>query len=478
MYNKTHEYRGYINEIKKINSDKEYKKNFYKKAKDIIEWVNIEFDSILINWEKSILLEILKQNKSLTHKESELLHQHVLSQNFIEWRHFMNSLRDFINSSFSYLDMISYKYIESKNMLEYYWWNKELDLNNIYINEFSWIEISDYENEIKALENPKWNIIYMNNKGSNNIDNWSYWWIMSFKIILPWWDKIITSIKLKETLLDYNEEILASQLNRLSAIFKNSLLMSLSNLVLSNINSTYKDHMTWLYNKAYLEAVTQSKKYSILVIDIDNFKTINDTYWHNTWDKVIKKVSSILRKSTKGNDKICRTWGDEFVVLVPTNSTKSLEIISERIVEEADKILNFDIDFCNNICHTDCNKCEKKAEKQDLKVSLSIWTKAMEWSKWIEEMMHDADMDMYSKKTDEWKMYRGLNQIESITDNNLIIEIYHELFWKMQELWWKKFIEWDDMIDVFKYRIQQLDNPEILEKLINIISLRLRNIKD
>lgn len=84
--------------------------------------------------------------------------------------------------------------------------------------------------------------------------------------------------------------------------------------------SAYKDGLTGIFNKRYffdtLEAVPNLSEmnYSIIMIDIDNFKRVNDTYGHPYGDIVLKKVASIVKNATRPNDIVARYGGEEIII--------------------------------------------------------------------------------------------------------------------------------------------------------------------
>ena len=92
------------------------------------------------------------------------------------------------------------------------------------------------------------------------------------------------------------------------------------------------DSLTGVYNRGYLEetlsreiARAGRKKYSLSVImlDIDNFKIINDTYGHKTGDEVIVALGKMLQRVTREADCVSRFGGDEFVLLMPEMSKEN-----------------------------------------------------------------------------------------------------------------------------------------------------------
>ena len=91
------------------------------------------------------------------------------------------------------------------------------------------------------------------------------------------------------------------------------------------------DHLTGLMNRsAYELFLEQADKEHIglLIVDVDEFKTINDTYGHDVGDRLLKRVAEILKQSFRSVDAVCRLGGDEFaVVMTRANSTMSQLVI-------------------------------------------------------------------------------------------------------------------------------------------------------
>ncbi len=103
--------------------------------------------------------------------------------------------------------------------------------------------------------------------------------------------------------------------------------------------ATY-DSLTKIWNRdrifSYLEEERQrglrEKGFlGILMIDIDYFKNINDTYGHFTGDKVLSEIASLLKKSIRAYDKIGRYGGDEFIIILPNRNKNEVKEISERL---------------------------------------------------------------------------------------------------------------------------------------------------
>ncbi|MFD1065979.1 diguanylate cyclase [Oceanobacillus locisalsi] len=89
-----------------------------------------------------------------------------------------------------------------------------------------------------------------------------------------------------------------------------------------------------IWEKSIDRAVTKKEKLTILTLDIDQFKEINDTYGHPDGDQLLTQFSNILAKNTRSLDKAFRHGGDEFLIILPNcGITNGLEV-AERIREE------------------------------------------------------------------------------------------------------------------------------------------------
>ena len=100
------------------------------------------------------------------------------------------------------------------------------------------------------------------------------------------------------------------------------------------------DSMTGLYNRRYFMQVAKeilditkrsTGEASVIMLDIDNFKNINDTYGHKTGDNVIVVLSHKLQELTRSSDVISRWGGEEFVILLPETNLDGATVIAEKI---------------------------------------------------------------------------------------------------------------------------------------------------
>jgi diguanylate cyclase (GGDEF)-like protein len=156
------------------------------------------------------------------------------------------------------------------------------------------------------------------------------------------WDEIINHKEYLSKILKRNVEITVAALDYLTNIkdeIENPKLIGEAFIgKIAEITSV--DPLTKLYNRQYLfikidEEIKRFKRYhatfSILFIDIDDFKQINDTYGHQKGDEVLKKLSDIINKSLRDLDICARYGGEEFVIVLPHTDINSAKEIAERI---------------------------------------------------------------------------------------------------------------------------------------------------
>lgn len=119
--------------------------------------------------------------------------------------------------------------------------------------------------------------------------------------------------------------------------------------------TTLKDPMTTLYNRRFLNELLESNissrvksnfAHAMLMIDIDFFKQVNDTYGHDVGDTVIKKLSLIMKDNIRNSDMPVRYGGEEFIIFLPnTTQHKALEIAQVINKEFASESFTSDIEI-------------------------------------------------------------------------------------------------------------------------------------
>lgn len=103
-------------------------------------------------------------------------------------------------------------------------------------------------------------------------------------------------------------------------------------------NQALRDSLTGLYNHRYLQDELRSliksgkdREISFLMMDLDNFKHVNDTYGHQVGDNILKKVAETLQENVRERDIAARYGGEEFAVILPETESKEAIKVAERI---------------------------------------------------------------------------------------------------------------------------------------------------
>lgn len=104
-------------------------------------------------------------------------------------------------------------------------------------------------------------------------------------------------------------------------------------------NMAYKDELTGLFNRRLLthlfqdfrhDLCRQDSRLSLLILDLDGFKAVNDRHGHLAGDAVLREVAAILKKTFRSSDIVVRYGGDEFVVIMPEAAASEAEKLGER----------------------------------------------------------------------------------------------------------------------------------------------------
>ncbi len=135
----------------------------------------------------------------------------------------------------------------------------------------------------------------------------------------------------------------------------------------------YFDDLTKVYNRAYFEEKFNKEKaycnmtkkpLSFIILDVDNFKNINDTYGHQVGDDILYELAQIVQNRTRHTDIFARWGGEEFVMILPNTD---LEIAS-KVAEDIRAIIASHV-FSNNLAIT-CSFGVSLLEEKDTKKSI------------------------------------------------------------------------------------------------------------
>lgn len=164
---------------------------------------------------------------------------------------------------------------------------------------------------------------------------------------------------------------------------------------------TITDGLTGIYNRRFFQQTIdreflRAKRYkhslSVAMIDVDNFKKINDTYGHQFGDKILVRLSEIIRDSFRKTDYVARYGGEEFAVILPETNKASTYIPIERIRQKVES-----------------EKFEYKGKIIPVTISIGISDIKSAPSS-CEELINSSDETLYKAKNN------GKNRIELSAD--------------------------------------------------------------
>jgi diguanylate cyclase (GGDEF)-like protein len=153
---------------------------------------------------------------------------------------------------------------------------------------------------------------------------------------------------------------------------------------------TLTDDLTKIPNRKYIinkskELISKNKNISFILLDIDFFKKVNDTYGHNIGDKVLIELSNLLKKELRNKDYLSRIGGEEFLIVTELDGEQTKKI-AERLRTAIE----------NNIFDSKINK---------LKITVSLGLSNLADFKTIDDLFFEADKNLYKAKS------QGRNQV-------------------------------------------------------------------
>ena len=174
---------------------------------------------------------------------------------------------------------------------------------------------------------------------------------------------------------------------------------------------SFHDQLTGLYNRRFFEEeikrldAKENYPLSLVMIDANGLKLINDTFGHKAGDLVLKKIAEILKREFRSDDVIARVGGDEFVILLPNTDSAAVEKIIERVKKAASK---------------------EKVEGIEVSVAYGWDTKSDPYTH-IDDVFKRADTKMYSQKNSERLQIRtqSIERIIQILFNKAPLEENH-----------------------------------------------------
>ena len=165
--------------------------------------------------------------------------------------------------------------------------------------------------------------------------------------------------------------------------------------------SSIMDHLTQVYNRPYImnvfeDAFAQTKRYqqifSCILLDIDDFKAINDNHGHPMGDLVLKETAKQIKGQLRETDSLGRYGGEEFLIILPSTSIEEAEQVAEKVrIAVAATITG--------------------EEALHITISLGLCDSHANAPKSQSDMLHKADIALYSAKNNGKNcsvIYRGV----------------------------------------------------------------------
>lgn len=218
---------------------------------------------------------------------------------------------------------------------------------------------------------------------------------------------LATTISNQELLADYAEKI-----ERLEK--ENTRLFEMARTV---AKESKEDPLTGLSNRRHFEVELKSwiqklqnggTEFAVFYVDLDRFKSVNDTLGHDAGDRLLLSVAKMLRRLTSEADLIARIGGDEFVILRPLgNSALDISSLADAIVQEMHAPFAF----------------EGKSTFCSASVGVAIATASMDIP---EQVVTDADMALYHAKTNgrgRWSFFTEEMHADALATKRLVSDL-------------------------------------------------------
>ena len=165
---------------------------------------------------------------------------------------------------------------------------------------------------------------------------------------------------------------------------------SLRDNVQASIEMAVVDMLTGLHNRRFFDtsfpalveqAARAGKPLCLMVLDIDHFKQVNDSYGHDAGDQILKSFASRVRHTIRASDMVCRLGGEEFAVVMPETSME----IGAKIAERVRSVIESDL-------------FTYAPERAPLRVTVSIGLASRDGTSSAEPLMRRADVALYQSK--------------------------------------------------------------------------------
>jgi diguanylate cyclase (GGDEF)-like protein len=163
-----------------------------------------------------------------------------------------------------------------------------------------------------------------------------------------------------------------------------------------------RDQLTGLLNRRALHdifelEISRAKRnkhtFSVILLDIDHFKVLNDTYGHDYGDLVLQKIAQALQNSVRKMDKVSRWGGEEFLVFLPETNQVQAMILAEKIRQVISEIpLHYPMQ------QQTASDSTKQQQAQIVQVTVSLGIGEYEFQDNYKDTVKKADLGLYKAK--------------------------------------------------------------------------------
>lgn len=188
---------------------------------------------------------------------------------------------------------------------------------------------------------------------------------------------------------------------------------------------SYRDSLTGLYNRRYLDecfkklATEAELPITIMVVDVNSLKLTNDAFGHALGDKLLKTVAEICKQVTRLGDVVCRSGGDEFVIILPNSDRLQAKAVMERIISKVNRTYVSSISVSLAIGFATMKSKNESLEKVYAKADHSMYQNKLKYGK---EM---------KRKAIEKLMQKLNHKSEGLLTHNQNVSLYSYQFGKV-----------------------------------------------
>lgn len=301
-----------LNAIKTVLSDKNFQDKFYEiiKEEKSYNFYEIFLLALLFSWAATGWF-FYKKYKS---NYKELIKSKVNE----DYEKHIERLRDALN-------LFSFPVVKYSNNWKPEIWNKKMAEETWYTNE----EVLKYfkENwEVMTLLY-KWEDLEIVEKYLKSIENtWEWYEWIAFTMTIKSWEKktfLWTTYPFENWTIRFalhltDDVEIKKEKEKLEELLRTDLLTGAFNRL------AFEEDFAKL--SLNLNREWDSKQYTFITLDLDNFKRINDNYWHEIWDEVLIKFVTYIKENIRGTDRLYRNWGDEFNIIMETGNKDEVAV--------------------------------------------------------------------------------------------------------------------------------------------------------